>query len=178
MAEKHEVDPAEARLDVHVNLGPIDTTTWKLPPPADPCACPASAVHRTGLNEPGGQGVGLGSLPPGNVVLPPLAQTYLAPGSYVVSANFSLTSNLGGGGIVFAYLGTRGQGNLSWAWLRMPVHGAPGDGQTVHLQGLLTLAAADWLGVDASGGAQNSAFLASDIWLIAHRVGVASVQTI
>jgi hypothetical protein len=178
MAEKHAVDPAEARLDVHVNVGPIDTGIWKLPPAPDPCACPVTAVHRTGMNEPGGQGVAVGSLPPGNSVPPPLAQMYLAPGSYVVSARFLLSSNLGAGGIVFAYLGSRGQGTLSWAWLRMPAHGAPGDGQTVSLQGVLTLATGDSVGVDASGGAQNGTFLASDIWLIAQRTGVATVQTL
>jgi hypothetical protein len=179
MAEEHEVDPGDAaRMDVRIDLGPIDIPTWKSPPPADPCACPANAVHRTGLNEPGGQGVGLGSLPPGSVVPPPLAQLYLPPGSYAVSANFSVTSNFGGGGVVFAYLGTRNQGNTSWAWLRMPNHGAPGDSQVVHLQSLITLTAGDWLGVDAAGGAQNAAFLASDIWLIAQKVGISTVQTL
>jgi hypothetical protein len=66
-------------MDVRIDLGPMDIPTWKSPPPADPCACPANAVHRTGLNEPGGQGVGLGSLLPGNVVPPPLAKLYLSP---------------------------------------------------------------------------------------------------
>ena len=85
-------------------------------------------------------GARLASLPPGNVVLPPLAQLYLPPGSYVVSANFSVTSNLAGGGTVFAMLGTSSQGSMSWTW-RMPPHGSPGDGQAVHLQGVVTLAA-------------------------------------
>ncbi len=179
MADEHEVDAADAvdRLDLHVGLGPMDTVTWRSPPPPDPCACPVVAVHRPGVSS-GAQGVGLGSLPPGSVTFPPLAQVYLAPGSYVVSTNFSVSSNFGAGGIVFAYLGTRSQGNLSWAWLRMPPHGSPGDGQIVHLQGALTLTAGDWLGVDAYGGAQNSNFLAYDIWLIAQRTGVANVQTI
>jgi hypothetical protein len=126
----------------------------------------------------GAQGVGLGSLPPGSVTLPPLAQLYLGPGNYVVSANFSVSNNSGASGLVFAYLGTRGQGNMSWGWLRMPAYGAPGDTQIVHLEGLLMLTTGDWLGVDASGGAQNNNFLAYDIWLIAQRTGVANVQTI
>ena len=178
MGDTDRADAADpVRLDVHVGPGPVNTTTWKSAPPPDPCACPATAVHRSGFNEPGGRGVLLASLPPGVVQLPPLAQVYLAPGSYVVSANFSIASN-SNGGMVFAYLGTKTQGAMSSAWLRMPGYGAPGDGQVVHLQGLLTLAAADWVGVDAYGGAQNYAFLASEVWLIAHRVGVASVQTV
>jgi deoxyribose-phosphate aldolase len=60
----------------------------------------------------------------------------------------------------------------------MPNHGAPGDSQIVHLQSLITLTTGDWLGVDAAGGAQNAAFLASDIWLIAQRVGISTVQTL
>ena len=180
MADKHAIDrdaDGVERLDVHVGLGPIDTTTWKQPPPPDPCACPVVAVHRLGVTG-GAQGVGLGSLPPGSVTFPPLAQLYLPPGNYVVSANFSVSNNSGASGMLFAYLGTPSQGNMSWTWLRVPSHGAPGDGQIVHLQGVLTLAAGDWLGVDASGGAHNNDFLAYDIWLIAQRVGVASVQTI
>jgi hypothetical protein len=191
MTDEHEVDAGEgladagerfadvgdefARLDVRVGLGPIDTTTWKQPPPPDPCACPVFAVHRTGLNEPGGQGVRLASLPPGNVVLPPLAELYLAPGSYVVSANLSVTANFGPSGIVFAMLGTPSQGSMSWTWLRMPPYGSPGDGQIVHLQGVLTLNAGDRVGVDAYGGAQNYAYRASNIWLIAQKVGAATV---
>ena len=71
MADQHEiggdVDAADAveRLDVHVGLGPIDTTTWKQPPPPDPCACPVAAIHRMGVTG-GAQGVGLASLPPGD----------------------------------------------------------------------------------------------------------------
>jgi hypothetical protein len=43
---------------------------------------------------------------------------------------------------------------------------------------VITLATGDSVAVDASGGAQNGTFLASDIWLIAQRTGVATVQTL
>jgi hypothetical protein len=183
MAEQFEVD-ADAVESVEVGIVPIDIPThlWKLPPPPpDPCACEVFAVRRPGINEtPGIQGVRLARLGGGGVVLPPLAQLYLAPGSYVVSANATMTANLGSGGMVFAMLGTPGQGNLSWTWLTLPNRTAPGGTQIVHLECVLTITEADKqtdriVGLDAFGGTADYQFLAYDIWLTAHEVGKATV---
>lgn len=162
-----------------LQVEPLEPTLWRQPPQPDPCACGVFAVHRPGLNEPSGipgQGVKLAGLI-GGVTLPPLAELYLAPGSYVVSAKASVAANLGGG-ILFAMLGTVGQGTLSWTWLRIPSHGSPGECQVVHLQCVVTLPAAGRLGLDAYGGTVNYTFLAYDIWLTAQKVGNANVQTV
>jgi hypothetical protein len=168
-------DESELRIE------PLDIPTelWKWPQPGR-CACDAFAVRRPGLNEvPGIQGVRLAQLGGGGVVLPPLASLYLAPGSYVVSAKATIARNVANSGMVFAMLGTAGQGNLSWTWLRMPGFGSPGDSQVVHLQCVVTLTAADKVvGLDAYGGAADYEFLAYDIWLTAQEVGKANVQKI
>ena len=182
MAEQYGVD-ADAVERVEVGIVPIDVPThlWKLPPPPDPCACEVFAVRRPGINEtPGIQGVRLARLGGGGVVLPPLAQLYLAPGSYVVSANTTMTANFGTGGMVFAMLGTPGQGNLSWTWLTLPNRTAPGGTQIVHLECVVTITEADRqtdriVGFDAYGGTADYQFLAYDIWLTAHEVGKATV---
>ena len=82
-AEQYGVD-ADAVERLVVGIAPIGVAThlWKLPPQPDPCACEVFAVRRPGTNEiPGIQGVKLARLGGGGVVLPPLAQLYLAPGS-------------------------------------------------------------------------------------------------
>jgi hypothetical protein len=162
-----------------LQIEPLEPNLWRQPPQPDPCACGVFAVHRPGLNEPSGiqgQGVKLAALI-GGVSLPPLAELYLAPGSYVVSAKASIAANLGGG-MLFAMLGTVTQGTLSWTWLRIPSHGSPGECQVVTLQCVATLPTAGRLGLDAYGGNANYTFLAYDIWLTAQKVGNASVQTV
>ena len=187
MAERSEVD-ADAIERLEFNPEPIEIPTpWKPPPPPppDPCACEAFAVHRPGLNEtPGISGVRLASLPPGNVSLPPLAQLYLVPGSYVVSAKASVFNRqFGTGGMLLAFLGTPGQGNLSWTWLRIQGSSQPGDCQIVNLQCVVTIAEADRqtdriISLSAYGGTANYTFAAYDIWLTAQEVGKATVFTI
>jgi hypothetical protein len=154
------------------------------PEPPGPCPCDVFAVRRPGINEtPGIQGVRLARLGGGGVVLPPLASLYLAPGSYVVSAKVSIARNVANSGLVFVMLGTPGQGNLSWTWLRMPASFSPGDSQVVNLLCVVTLAPADRpadrvVVLDAYGGNADYEFLAYDIWLTAQEVGTATVQKV
>jgi hypothetical protein len=115
--------------------------------------------------------------------LPPLASVYLVPGTYVVTAKASVFNKVGGTGqMLFAYLGTPAQGNLSWTWLRVQGYSQPGDCQIVNLHCVVTINEADKqtdriISLSAYGGTVNYTFAAYDIWLIAQEVGKATVLT-